>query len=180
MQSIFAIALLAAGAVAAPTKTTCDKPTTVNPTGVTHTVVAGRGGALVFDPENVVAEVGDVVEWHFLPRNHSVVQSSFGEPCKPLTDGFSSGFAFATTEGQADDVFTITVQNKAPIWYYCSQTTGNHCQSGMTGVINQNFDNQDATLAKHKELAKNAPTSVTPLGVSGGLVGPNPNPNSGV
>jgi hypothetical protein len=65
MQSIFAIAsialLAAAGVSAAPTKTYCDAPTPVKHTGVTHTVVAGRGG-LRFDPDNVVAEIGDVVE----------------------------------------------------------------------------------------------------------------------
>jgi hypothetical protein len=109
-----------------------------------------------------------------------VVQSSFGEPCQPLANGFSSGFNFATKEGQAPDVFQITVKDKKPIWYYCSQTTGNHCQSGMTGVINQNFDNQDFSLAKHKELATKAPQSVTPAKVSGGEVKANPNPLAGV
>jgi plastocyanin len=185
MQSIItlaSIALLAAtGASAAPTRTIRQEPTsTVTLTGVTHTVVAGRGG-LKFEPDNVVAEIGDVVEYHFLPKNHSVVQSSFGSPCQPLEDGsgFSSGFNFATAEGQSANVFQIVVENKTPVWYYCSQTNGNHCQNGMTGVINQKFDSPDFTLAKHRELAVNAPTSVTPAEQRGAVLA-NPNPLAGV
>jgi plastocyanin len=65
--------LVAASAVvsAAPTGTVGDSPSkTVTLTGVTHTVKAGLGG-LRFDPDNVVAEIGDVVEWHYLPKSRS-------------------------------------------------------------------------------------------------------------
>jgi hypothetical protein len=88
-----------------------------------------------------------------------VVQSSFDKPCEPLTDGSGifSGFNFATSQGEAPDVFVFTVKSKEPLWYYCSQTVGNHCQSGMSGVINQNFSS-DKTLAKYKEKSK---TTVT-------------------
>lgn len=56
-------------ASAAPTGTTNSGPsTTVSRTGTTHSVVAGRAG-LHFDPENVVAEIGDVVEFHYTPKN---------------------------------------------------------------------------------------------------------------
>lgn len=52
----------AAGVSAAPTATTGNQPSgTVALTGVTHSVVAGLGG-LRFDPANVVAEAGDVVQ----------------------------------------------------------------------------------------------------------------------
>ncbi|KAM0300233.1 hypothetical protein HYE67_006459 [Fusarium culmorum] len=180
---IFSISLLLAAAVsAAPASKTVrsipDK--TVTLTGVTHSVNAGLGG-LRFDPDNVVAEVGDVVEWHFLPANHTVAQSSFGEPCKPLADGtgFFAGFNFATTAGQAPDVFQIVVEDSKPIWYYCAQQKGNHCQMGMVGVINQNFDNQDSSLRRHKELAALTGVSVIPPVQQGGSVIPNPNPNGG-
>ncbi|KAM5341903.1 hypothetical protein ACJ41O_014934 [Fusarium nematophilum] len=182
LKTLSATLLLAASVSAAPaTKTTrsyADR--TVTLTGVTHSVNAGLGG-LRFDPDNVVAEIGDIVEWHFLPRNHSVVQSSFGEPCEPLAggDGFFAGFNFFTAEGQADDVFQIVVEDKKPIWYYCPQQNGNHCQSGMVGVINQNFDNQDFSLRRHKELAAQTDISVIPPVQQGGDVIPNPNPNGG-
>ncbi|KAI6758788.1 hypothetical protein HG530_011028 [Fusarium avenaceum] len=181
-SKIFTTALLVAATVsAAPaSKTTRGYPDkTVTLTGVTHSVNAGLGG-LRFDPDNVVAEIGDIVEWHFLPMNHSIAQSSFGEPCEPLADGtgFFAGFNFATKEGQAPDVFQLTVEDKKPIWYYCPQQKGNHCQAGMVGVINQNFDNQDFSLRRHKELAALTGVSVIPPVEQGGEVGPNPNPNA--
>ncbi|KAK7924051.1 plastocyanin-like domain-containing protein [Apiospora marii] len=81
-----ALAILASGAFCMPTGTTCDKPARVAapPTGVTHIVVAGANGQLRFEPESVIAAVGDIVEFRFHPKNHSVAQSSFAEPCAPL------------------------------------------------------------------------------------------------
>ncbi|KAI0128588.1 Cupredoxin [Xylariales sp. AK1849] len=175
--------LIAAASIvsAAPTGTTTSAPSrTRGEFAVTHTVVAGRGG-LKFDPENVVAEIGDVIEWHYAPMNHSVAQSSFAKPCEPLADdtGFFSGFNFAVKEGQSENVFQITVEDKKPIWYYCAQQVGSHCQKGMVGVVNQNFDSNEATLNAHKELAAQTEVSVIPPYVQGGYVIPNPNPLSG-
>lgn len=68
-NTIVAFTAVLAVVSAAPTGTTPEKVSrTVTLTGVTHSVVAGLGG-LHFDPENVVAQVGDVVEWHYLPKN---------------------------------------------------------------------------------------------------------------
>jgi plastocyanin len=151
---------------------------TASLTGVRHTVAVGRGG-LKFDPDNVVAEIGDIVEWHYLPANHSVVQSSFAKPCQPEDENaIFSGF-FPVTEGQSPEVFQIVVEDKTPIWYYCAQTKGNHCQSGMVGVINQNFDSPN-TLAKYRELAAQTKVSTALAKVQGGSRIPNPNPLSGL
>lgn len=180
LASLAAAAALVSGA---PTSTGNNLPSrTVPLTGVTHSVVAGLGGALVFDPDNVVAEVGDVVEWHFLPKNHSVAQSSFAAPCAPDADvpassSFFSGFQ-PTASGQAADVFQIVVEDASPIWYYCAQTVGSHCQMGMAGVINQNF-NSPNTLAAYKANAAKTGVSVVPPVVQGGKVLANPNPLGG-
>lgn len=134
-------------------------PNQVRSTGVVHRIFAGsrvENNGLHFEPQNVVAEVGDMVEFHFLPKNHTVVQSSFDKPCAPLDGGVFSGFNFATAEGEADNVFTLIVRDKNPFWYYCSQPNGMHCQAGMSGVINQNFNDNDKTLAKYKEAAVKA------------------------
>ncbi|KAF4776469.1 extracellular serine-rich protein [Colletotrichum scovillei] len=166
----FSTVLLAAAATvsAAPTNTAGTKtPTrTYELTGVTHSVVAGLGG-LRFDPDNVVAEVGDI--------------SNFGNPCNPLADGssFFSGFNFFTPEGQSANVFQIVVEDKKPIWYYCAQNAGQHCKNGMVGVINQNFDSPDFTLAKHKALAAQKGDAVIPPVQQGGFVIPNLNPLGG-
>lgn len=155
-------------------------PSKVKPfAGATHTVIAGLGG-LHFDPENVVAEVGDNIEVHFRPANHSFAQSSFSSPCVPLLDanhyesGFFSGF-MPTSDGEAPNVFTIDVVNEDPIWFYCSQTKGSHCQMGMAGVVNQNFDGPN-TLAAYKKAAALTGTSVSPARVQGGVVAPPKNP----
>lgn len=195
------IASLAAAALvpAAPTPTATSSPSrTVTLTGITHSVVAGRGGAPVFDPDNVVAEVGDTVEWHFLPGNHSVAQSSFGQPCVPPTDAgagatgqegqpFLSSFFFsgfhpvASGAAQAPDVFQlVVVQDDDPIWYYCAQASGgDHCRDGMAGVVNQDYGSSDTLSAYKKAAAALTGVSVVPPVVQGGAVIPNPNPNSG-
>jgi Plastocyanin len=120
-----------------------------------HTVAVGRGG-LKFDPETIEAKVGDTITYTFFARvksfteawprvsstltfcqNHSVVESSFAEPCQPLSGGIFSGFV--PTESQDEPsrtTFTIFVDDEKPIWLYCSQTNGNHCQNGMVHAIN--------------------------------------------
>ncbi|KAH8724631.1 Cupredoxin [Phaeosphaeriaceae sp. PMI808] len=149
----------------------------IRSTGVIHRIFAGFNG-LNFEPDNVVAELGDLVEFHFNPKNHSVVQSSFDKPCEPLANGSGvfSGFNFATAQGEAKNVFTFQVQNKEPFWYYCSQVVGNHCQMGMAGVINRNFNSNEQTLAKYKENSKNTVTkqpSADILQSQGGWIQPN-------
>ncbi|KAL6827916.1 hypothetical protein V8C40DRAFT_243136 [Trichoderma camerunense] len=185
-SSIFTILAAAVASVSAvPTPTEGNMlPSRTFLTGVTHSVVVGRGG-LHFDPENVVAQIGDTVEWHFTAANHSLAQSDFAHPCKPLADGtgFFAGFNFVTAEGQNPNVYQITVVDNSPIWYYCPQTKGNHCQTGqMVGVINQDF-NGDKTLANQKTIAAGTGVSIVPPTIQGGKVGgfqrANPNPLSG-
>ncbi|EWC46422.1 hypothetical protein DRE_04365 [Drechslerella stenobrocha 248] len=183
--TVFAAAVALASTVfAAPTPTKDlsgrDYYSGTAPAGATHSVVVGRGG-LRFDPENIVAEIGDVVEFHFTPRNHSVVQSNFANPCVPNgPDAFFSGF-FPTESGQNEEVFTIKIWHKNPIWFYCSQTVGDHCQMGMSGVINQNFDSNEFTLSRYKENARNlfGIPAVSPKYIAGGARTLNPNPLSG-
>jgi plastocyanin len=61
-------------------------------------VTVGQNG-LTFTPDVIHARHGDVVEFIFYPRNHSVVAGKFGEACRPADhDGFFSGF-FPTAQG---------------------------------------------------------------------------------
>ncbi|KAL2115392.1 hypothetical protein VTJ04DRAFT_9647 [Mycothermus thermophilus] len=152
---------------------------------ITHSVVAGRGG-LRFDPESIFAEAGSIVEFHFTPLNHSVVEAAFDRPCVPRdANSFFSGFfpVARPADGsavQSEEVFQIEVTDpNKPIWFYCAQNTGRHCQSGMVGVINPKVDS-DKTLSKFRELAAQVegPSGVQPY-VQGGWRGPNPNPLSG-
>lgn len=58
----------------------------------------GQDG-LVFNPDVVPADAGDLLQFHFYPKNHSVAQSSFLSPCKPSTGGVYSGFMPVTAQG---------------------------------------------------------------------------------
>jgi len=145
-----------------------------NPSIATHRVIAGFNG-LHFEPENIVAEIGDLVEVHFNPMNHSFAQSSFDSPCVPINDdAIFSGFQ-PTPQGEAPEVFTITVKDKSPLWFYCAQTKGSHCQMGMAMAVNQNFDS-DKTLANYKTAAAGTGVSIPPPKPgNGGFLAPPPN-----
>jgi hypothetical protein len=164
MVSLTTIALVGAATLASalPTATTPqDASATLVPrSGATHRVLAGFNG-LRFEPENIVAEIGDLIEVHFNPANHSFAQSSFLKPCVPLSnDAIFSGFQ-PTANGEAPNAFTVEVKDKKPLWFYCSQTKGNHCQMGMSMAVNQNFDG-GATLQAYKEAAAWTGMSVSP------------------
>lgn len=94
-------------------------------------------GNLVFNPSVVTANVGDTLIFSFYPKSHSVVQSSFADPCHPLVSGgFFSGFQpLSAGPGPVD--FVVQVNDTRPIWIYCSQTKDSHCQKGMAMVVNE-------------------------------------------
>jgi len=60
--------------------------------------VADNNGNLVFQPESITASVGDMVEFAFYPRDHSVVQGDYSKACQPLSGGFYSGY-FPVSKG---------------------------------------------------------------------------------
>ncbi|KAF2278305.1 uncharacterized protein EI97DRAFT_355065, partial [Westerdykella ornata] len=139
-------------------------------TGTIQRITVGSPTAnngLSFSPETLRAAKGDILEFHFLPKNHSVVQSSFDAPCVPLQanpggpadaeGGVFSGFNFATQEGQADNVFRVEVTDDTkPMWLYCSQ--GDHCQKGMSMVVNLPEGEVERSLERYREVAKGTRT----------------------
>jgi plastocyanin len=59
----------------------------------TVVITAGSGGFL-FSPDSVTADVGDVLEFHFVGSIHSAVQGDFSTPCAMgslASTGFDSG-----------------------------------------------------------------------------------------
>ena len=145
----------------------------------THTVVAGSPG-LRFDPDNITAAPGSIIEFHFLPLNHSIIQASFAGPCQPKDSAsFFSGFFPVSkspddSAAQSAEVFQIEVRDDTPIWFYCGQ--GRHCQSGMVGVVNQKVETGN-TLEVFREEAGMVEESAGVQGiVQGGWRGQNPNP----
>lgn len=105
--------------------------------------VASTNNTLKFFPEKINAPVGSMVQFQFRGGNHSVVQSTFDNPCIPISNvntsakGVYSGYqpvAASAAKGQIP-VFTVMVNSTTPMWLYCSQ--GKHCQNGMVMVINE-------------------------------------------
>ncbi|KAF4273776.1 hypothetical protein CNMCM8812_006997 [Aspergillus fumigatus] len=123
-----------------------------------HTVDVGEHG-LSFDPDTLSVSPGSKVEFHFYPSIHSVTQAAFSNPCHPLNQSsFFSGFITAT-DGESSEVFTLTVNDTSPIWYYCGEV--GHCQAGMVGVINPPRNSRD-TLDAFRSAAKNTENSTVP------------------
>ncbi|KAF2119932.1 Cupredoxin [Lophiotrema nucula] len=167
----------AASVAAAATATGAATAGTVN----THVVqVGGPNGSTVFMPNNVQAQPGDLVQFQFNAKNHSVVQSTFDQPCIPIqnvmankTDAFFSGFmpnnrTFGTVSTAGLLTYTIRVMDAKPIWFYCSQAK--HCQAGMVGAVNA-ATTGNKTMQAFAALAAQASENLTP-GQAAGAASP--------
>lgn len=56
-------------------------------------VIRSTAEAPFFDPTNTTANVGDILEFHFMAHNRSVVRGDYERPCEPTAaGGFYSGF----------------------------------------------------------------------------------------
>ncbi|RYP31628.1 hypothetical protein DL767_005635 [Monosporascus sp. MG133] len=129
--------------------------------------VSGEGDwALKFSPDNIKAAVGDMIQFQFRAGNHSVVQSNFDNPCEPIkmhtgAEGFYSGYQLVAASEEMDMIptYTVMVQDENPMWVYCSQ--GQHCQNGMTMVVNENTAaNSSRSLDEYRRLAAEAPDNL--------------------
>ncbi|KAJ7474294.1 Cupredoxin [Mycena latifolia] len=112
-------------------------------TPMDHKIMVGADG-LTYTPSNISAAIGDTVTFEFHPKNHTVTQSSFLQPCKALDQtsttgqvGFKSGFKPVDANATDFPTFTITINDTAPIWGYCGQQGPPvHCTQGMVFSIN--------------------------------------------
>ncbi|KAG8907948.1 hypothetical protein FRB99_001456 [Tulasnella sp. 403] len=118
----------------------------------TSDIIVGGDAGLVYTPPVVYAEPGDTLRFWFRAKNHTVTQSSFEHPCKPLKHGFTSGFR-PVGEKQNDGFpyFDVKVKNKKPIWIHCEQI--DHCPSGMVFAANPDLEGKK-TFAKFLAKAK--------------------------
>ncbi|OBT40801.1 hypothetical protein VE00_08924 [Pseudogymnoascus sp. WSF 3629] len=167
----FALAQYGGGAAGSSTTTSVASATTSSSSapGV-QTVTVGDNNAIAFSPDTITAAVGSSIEFVFFPPIHSVNQSTFESPCAPLANGtgFWSG-AFTTASGQNANVFTLTVNDTNPIWFFCA--TPSHCETGMAGVINPS-SNGSESLDQYKANAAKVSNPPTPSVVQGGSIGP--------
>jgi len=127
---------------------------------------ANNSTQLTFSPDNVKANTGDMIQFQFRSGNHTVTQSTFDQPCMPISmftnnTGIWSGFQpVKASEAQGTiPTYTIMINNTNPLWFYCSQ--GKHCQNGMVMVVNENTaKNSTRSLENFKALAKSATVNV--------------------
>jgi plastocyanin len=122
-----------------------------------HNIQVGAAGKLLYDPEAIAAQPGDQVVFHFHPKNHTVTQSSFADPCGRKEGGFNSGFQ-PVPANQTDNLptYTLTVPDNQPIWMYCAQaarTPNSHCGAGMVFAINCGPDDAPNSFINFKKSA---------------------------
>jgi len=105
---------------------------------MTHTVTVGGGTTLAYNPPQIMAAVGDVVEFMFMGKNHTATQSTFDKPCNKMAGGMDSNFHPNPMDmASAATTFNFTVKDTAPVWWYCRQKTPVvHCGKGMVFAVN--------------------------------------------
>ncbi|KAI3391532.1 hypothetical protein diail_7176 [Diaporthe ilicicola] len=143
------------------------------------------GTALTFTPNSVTANPGDVLQFQFAARNHTVTQSRPTSPCQPLAAGPGAPDApgtaagvnsgFIPFDGGASGMvgtFTVPVMNTQPMFLYCAQAM--HCQQGMVMTVNA----QPTDLIDYFNAAAAAPANIPARSVAGGIVGAIPLANA--
>ena len=65
-------------------------------------------------------------------------------------------------------IFTVEVNATTPLWFYCAQTVGNHCQAGMSMVVNEPAPPN--TLAQYQLNSKKTAPSGSLPDVQGGII----------
>ncbi|KIP06019.1 hypothetical protein PHLGIDRAFT_479103 [Phlebiopsis gigantea 11061_1 CR5-6] len=129
-------------------------------------VQVGASG-LSYSPSDIQAPVGTLVTFVFSNSvPHSVTQSSFSDPCTPLSsNGFDSGITTGTT-------FSVNVTDAStPVYFFCQFPA--HCGSGMVGTINapaSGNGSNSAFVSAAKALGPGA-TLVSDKGAATGGVG---------
>ena len=104
----------------------------------THRVEVGTfNGKVQYVPNQVNAAVGDVVEFDFLAKSHSLTQSEFLTPCT-YNGGFDTGLNQMNPKNQSGlFVIPFEVKTDKPQWFYCKQQMPTpHCFSGMVFGLN--------------------------------------------
>lgn len=117
----------------------------------------GGSAGLVYTPDSITADVGDMVQFNFMSENHTVTQSSFNTPCEKLANGVDSGFM--PNPGNSlnpPPMMMFQVNTTQPIWMYCRQK--GHCGKGMVFSINPTAEKSQAAF-KAAAIAQNGTAS---------------------
>ncbi|PFH48445.1 hypothetical protein AMATHDRAFT_149885 [Amanita thiersii Skay4041] len=114
--AVFALASLIPAAIADGGRTTFD-------------VHVGPNDQLVYVPPFTNnAQTGNVINFVFHPKNHTVTQTTFNDPCVFKPDGFNSGYVPVARDERNLPTYQITITDNNPVYVYCKQ--GDHCIDG--------------------------------------------------
>ncbi|KAF5679404.1 hypothetical protein FHETE_821 [Fusarium heterosporum] len=106
----------------------------------THTINVGAAGHK-FTPNEIKADIGDIIEYRFYPDAHWVIRGDYDNPCIPYEyvdtdrEGFSSGPE--PVKAITDDAprYRVRVNDTKPIFFYCG-APGSCVRYHMMGVVN--------------------------------------------
>lgn len=124
-----------------PTSTSTPSGTLASNPSATHTFTVGKYGGLFFDKNEVAANIGDIIEFEFYPKNHSIARAAFKYPCVPIEKttsgqkGFWSGWHPLDKVPDNPPKFQVRVNDTDPIFFYCA-APGACNEMGAVGVIN--------------------------------------------
>ncbi|CAA7265961.1 unnamed protein product [Cyclocybe aegerita] len=122
--------------------------------GVGKDETTGRKG-MGFDPSVIHPAAGDVIAFEFRSGQHSVVQSTFENPCTG-NGGFNTG-VFTVDDSIPVDApglptVRLTVNDTNPIWFF--DEAGGLCKQGAVLAVNPTLE---LSAAAFKVNAANAP-----------------------
>ncbi|KAF8803244.1 hypothetical protein BYT27DRAFT_7195838 [Phlegmacium glaucopus] len=131
----------------------------------TINVQVGPNGQIAYVPPSITANPGDIVNFAFNSKAHTLTQSSFGTPCIPIPGGVDTGFVNVTVGAPPiPRQFTVPPGN-GPLWFFCRQI--GHCGQGMVFAINAPTSGntfaafQAAAIAQNGTAAASATAAAT-------------------
>ncbi|KAF8610095.1 hypothetical protein BDV93DRAFT_517278 [Ceratobasidium sp. AG-I] len=105
--------------------------------GVGKDETTGKVG-MGFDPSSVRPQAGDMIVFEYRAGSHSAVQSTFDNPCTPMSGGYDSGVQTVADSTPVDasglptTVFIVPDLN--PVWFF--DQAGGLCSKGAVFSIN--------------------------------------------
>ncbi|QSS51643.1 hypothetical protein I7I53_07011 [Histoplasma capsulatum var. duboisii H88] len=127
-----------------------------------HHVQVGGGGAIAFRPNRINANIGDKVVFEFLGLNHTLTQSTIGQPCTPVHQ-LNSGFGYFNPTNRTGLTLSITVNSADSQWFFCQQNNTAHCHAGMVFALNPG-DYMEEFLANVRSKSALITTHTTSVG----------------
>jgi hypothetical protein len=87
--------------------------TSASQPSATHLVQVGARGELLFLPNNLSANVRDILEFQFLASNYTLTQSTFKQPCMAI-NSFNTDFIHFNPLNRTNNTLFFLIQNTNP------------------------------------------------------------------